>query len=228
VRRTERLRSALERRVAALLAALFLAIAALPAMAAGPTAAVERGFEAYKSALAKRDGARAASAVSENSLVYYDRMRKLALSAPRSEMEELEGTERMLVLGLRHQAPHALLVSGKPEDLVAYAVNAGLVSETGVAKTELGEVTIQGDLARGWIVVDGKPTHGVLQFALEDGEWKFDLEFAMQSSAGLIAALARQSGMSEDDVIIELLSRGSGKPVGPEIWKPLDARSGNH
>jgi len=196
-------------------------MAAPPAAASDATAAVERSFAAYKSALAERDGIRAALAVSNNSLAYYDRVRKLALSASRSELEKLEGTERMLVLALRHQAPLELLVSGKPEDLVAHAVNAGLVSDIGIAETELGEVTIHGDLARCWIIVDGEPTRGVMQFALEDGGWKFDLEFAMQSSAGLIAALAIQSGMSEDGVIFELLSQGSGKPIGPDIWKPL-------
>jgi hypothetical protein len=201
-------------------AALLLAIATAPASAAEATAAVGRGFAAYKAALVKRDGARAVSAISSNSLSYYDRMRKLALSASRSELDALEGTERMLVLGLRHQAPPRLLESGTPGDLVAYAVDVALISDTGVAKTELGEVTIQGDLARCWIVVDGQPTRGVLQFALEDGEWKFDLEFAMRSSAGWVAALANQSGMSENDVIFGLLSRASGKPVGPDIWKP--------
>lgn len=168
----------------------------------------------------KRDGARAASAVSSNSLAYYDRMRKLALSATKSELDELEGTERMLVLALRHQAPLDLLESGTPADLLAYAVNAALIIDTGAAETELGEVTIHGDLARGWLVVDGEPRYDVLQFALEDDGWKIDLEFAMRSSAGLIAASARRSKMSENDLIFELLSRGSGKPVGPDIWKP--------
>jgi len=222
VRRTERLPSAPARRISGLAfhAVLLFAIATAPAAAAEATAAVERAFAVYKSALAKRDGPRAVSAVSSNSLAYYDHMRKLALSAPKSDLDALEGTERMLVLGLRHQAPLDLLESGTPGDLLAYAVNAALVSDTAVAKTELGEVTIEGDLARCWIVVDGQPTRGVLQFALEDGGWKFDLEFAMRSSAGLIAALARQSGMSENDVVFELLSRGSGEPVGPDIWKP--------
>jgi hypothetical protein len=201
-----------------------LAIATAPASAADATAAVERAFAAYKAALENRDGPGAVSVVSSNSLAYYDRMRKLALSATKGELDELEGTERMLVLGLRHQAPIDLLESGSPADLLAYAVNAALVSDTAVAKTELGEVTIQGDLARCWIVVDGQPTRGVLQFALEDGGWKFDLEFAMRSSAGWIAALARQSGLSENEVVFELLSRGSGKPVGPDIWNPPLAR----
>ena len=91
---------------AAILAGLLCALAAAPASTAEPgstgsdstgdgstgsSVAVERGFAAYKSALVRRDGEGAASAVSGNSLAYYDRMRGLALFASRSELAELEG-----------------------------------------------------------------------------------------------------------------------------------------
>jgi len=183
-------------------------------------AAVERGFAEYKAALKQRDGARAAAAISRNSLAYYDRMRALALSGTRAELGDLEGTERMLVLGLRLQAPGELLANGTPEELVAYAVTTEAITDTSVADTDLGEITTRGDLARGWVVVDGEPTQGVLQFAREGGRWKFDLEFAMKSSAGLIAAIASQNGVSEDDVILQLLEQGAQRTVGPEIWRP--------
>jgi len=181
-------------------------------------AAVKRGFAEYKAALEQRDGPRAAAAVSGNSFRFYDRMRALALSAPREELARLEGTERMLVLALRQQAPLELLLNGTPEELVAHAVATDAITDTGVARTELGEIRREGELARGWILVEGKATQGVLQFVLEGDRWKFDLEFAMKSSAGLIAAIAAQSGLSEDEVILELLAEGTGQPIGPEIW----------
>jgi len=183
-------------------------------------AAVGRGFAEYKAALKQRDGARAAAAVTSNSLRYYDRMRELALSAPREELALLEGTERMLVLALRQQAPLELLTDGTPEELVAYAVTTEAMTDTGVVRTELGEIRVEGGLARGWIVVDGKPMQGVLQFAHEGDRWKFDLEFAMKSSAGLIAAIAQQNDLSEDAVILKLLEQGMQQPVGPDIWRP--------
>lgn len=194
------------------------------AAATESAAAVQRGFAIYKSALVRHDGARAAATVSGNSLAYYDRMRQLALSAPKDELEQLEGTERMLVLGMRHQASRDLLEAATPAELVAYAVSSGLVSDLSVATTELGPVSIQGERARAWVVVDGQPTRSVLQFVLEDAVWKFDLEFAMEASSGLIAALSEQLGVSENDVIFELLARGSGLAVGPEIWVPLRLR----
>ena len=187
---------------------------------AAEAAEVRRGFAEYKAALKQRDGARAAAAVSGNSFRYYDRMRKLALSAPRDELALLEGTERMLVLALRQQAPLELLVNGTPEELVAYAVTTQAMTDTSVARTELGEIRAEGDLARGWIVVDDKPMQSVLQFVREGDRWKFDLEFAMKSSAGLIAAIAKQSGLPEDEVILKLLEQGMQQPIGPEIWRP--------
>ena len=199
---------------------LLCAALAAPA-AAEPATAVARSFKAYKSALERRDGSAAASMVSGNSLAYYDHMRELALTAQRQHLLVLEGTERMLVLSLRHSAPLELLKTASPAELLAYAVDEGLVSDTGIAKTELGEVTLQGDRARCWIVIDGEPTRGVMQFVLEEAVWKFDLEFAMRTSEGLIAALAVQSGMSEDAVILQLLSQAEGWPIDPGIWDPL-------
>ncbi|MFQ5415503.1 MAG: hypothetical protein ACE5FL_00495 [Myxococcota bacterium] len=184
-------------------------------------AAVEQGFANYRGALMARDGARAAAAVSRNSLAYYDNIRRLALKAEKEDLAVIEGTERMLVLGIRHQAPKGLLESATPLELLAHAVDVGLVSDASVAATGLGRVKIDGDMARAFVVVDGEPTRSVLQFVREDGVWKFDLEFAMRASSGLVAAIATQSGLSEDAVILNLLSQGSGRPVGPEIWRPL-------
>ena len=203
-----------------LLAAASASAAPITLPEAPEAAAVKRGFAEYKAALKQRDGARAVATVSGNSFRYYDRIRELALSAPREELALFEGTERMLVLALRQQAPLELLVNGTPEELVAHAVTMEAMTDTGIARTELGEIRREGDLARGWIIVDGTATQGVLQFAREGDRWKFDLEFAMKSSAGLIAAIAKQSALSEDEVILKLLAQGTQQPIGPEIWQP--------
>jgi hypothetical protein len=227
VRRTERTcRIRLIRRcirnlvLVSLFAAASTSAAPIVLPEAPEAAAVKRGFAEYKAALKQRDGTRAAAAVSDNSLRYYDRMRGLALSAPREELAQLEGTERMLVLALRQQAPLELLVNGTPEELVAYAVTTEAMTDTGVVRTELGEIKREGEFARGWIIIDGKTTQGVLQFVRQGGRWKFDLEFAMKSSAGLINAIAKQSALSEDEVILKLLEQGTQQPIGPEIWQP--------
>lgn len=183
-------------------------------------AAVRQAFGEYKAALKARDGERAAEAVSRNSFAYYDRMRALARTATREELAELEGTERMLALSLRLQAPPELLANATPEELVSYAVTSATMTDTGVAKTELGEIRFKDGLARAQMVIDDQPTPNVLQFQLEFDRWKFDLEFAMKASAGFVAAIAQQSGKTEDEVILMLLEQGAQRPVGSEIWQP--------
>lgn len=201
------------------------AAAALPALAAPEVrdpeaAAVRRGFAVYEAALRSRDGAGAVGAVTANSLAYYDRIRKLALSGTRDELAALDGTERMLVLGMRRDAPLELLTEASAGGLVAHAVSEGLISDRGAVKTELGEVEVDGDVALAAIVVDGTPTEGRLRFVREDDVWKFDLEYAMRTSFGLIAVLAERTGLSEDEVIFRLMAQGGAGEPGPEIWTP--------
>jgi hypothetical protein len=227
VRRTDRATRA--RRIAgiacfALVAAAVAAPAGAEPVARDPEeAAVRRSFAVYAAALKNRDGARAVDAVSENSLRYYDHVRKLALSGTREELAALDGIERMLVLGMRRDAPIELLTDATPAGLVSHAVSEGLISDQGGVKTELGHVAVDGDVALAMIVEDDALTRGRLRFVREGEVWKFDLEYAMQASFGLIAALAKRSGMSEDEVIFRLLAQGTGSSPGPEIWTPLVA-----
>jgi hypothetical protein len=182
---------------------------------------VRQGFQAYKRALLAKDGTAAAAAVSANSLKYYDRMRRLALSAPRSEVESLDGTEQLLVLSLRVRAPATLLRSGSPNELIAYAVDGGMISATSVSRTELGSISVVGTRASASLVVDGQPAPGgVFVLHNESGAWKFDLEHAASLARGLFQALAEQRGVSQEALILELLSRVSGRTVGPEVWAP--------
>src|SRR5262245_13430973 len=113
----------------ALRPALLAALASLlVAAASGDLEPVRRGFSAYKQALLAKDGNAAAQAVSANSLAYYDRLRALALSGTKSEIEALDGTEQVLILNLRVRAPAPLLRAGSSQALIAYAVGKGMIS----------------------------------------------------------------------------------------------------
>ncbi len=196
---------------------------ALATLAASPddSEAVRRGFSVYKEALLARDGAAAASAVSANSLAYYDRMRALALTGEKAEIQSLDGAEQMLVLSLRLHAPEPMLRSGTPAELIAHAVDRGMISPGTIARTELGAVEIEGDQADALLVVDGKPLGGgEFRFRREGDVWKFDLEHATSLTRGVFGRLARQRGVSEEALILDLLSRASGRPIGEEVWTP--------
>ncbi|HVR99708.1 MAG TPA: hypothetical protein VMW27_23995 [Thermoanaerobaculia bacterium] len=204
--------------------ALLLALSALPAAQAQMeafTAPVQEGFAAYKAALLAKDGAKAVTLLSANSFAYYDRMRKLALSGSREEIERLPDVDRLLTLSLRVRVPRETLESGSARDIVAYAIGAGMISANSVAKAELGEINIKDDQAEGQILVNQSPVGAVFRFHSEDGVWKFDLEHVTVLARGTVAAMAEKNGTSENEVILQFLSKMTGKTIGPEIWQPL-------
>lgn len=204
--------------------ALLLSLSALPVAQAQMeafTISVQEGFAAYKAALLARDGAKAVTRISANSFAYYDRMRKLALSGSREELERLPDVDRLLVLSLRVRTPRETLESGSPRDLVAYAISNGMIGVNAVARAELGEINIQGEQAEGQILVDQSPVGAVFRFHSEDGTWKFDLEHVTVMSRGTISGMAEKSGTPENEVLLQILSKMAGKAVGPEVWQPL-------
>ena len=70
-------------------------------------------------------------------------------------------------------------------------------------------------------MIDGKPTPGgAFVFHREGGVWKFDLEHVASLARGMFRALASQRGVSEEELILDLLSRTSERPIGAEVWQP--------
>ena len=210
-------------------AGLVALLSLLGALAVAPTAdeldAVRKAFTRYQSALLAKDGSAAAAAVSANSLAFYDRMRNLALAGTKAEIQALDGTEQVLVLSLRVRAPRPLLRSGSPDALIAYAVDQGMISAGTVARTQLGEITLHGTEADATLLLDGHPVPGAgFRFHREGDVWNFDLEHASLLARGIFGRLAEQRGVSQEALILELLSKTSGRSVGPEVWDPPDAR----
>jgi hypothetical protein len=185
--------------------------------------AVRRDFTAYKNALIDRDGAAAVKLVSANSFRKYDQLRQLALSATREELDKLSDVDRMFALSMRLRTPRELLRSGSPEDLIAHSVSSSKAGSS-VERAELGDIDFESGLASAQIRMGVRPVPGTFQFRQEDGRWKFDLEHALDMSRGTIKAQAGQKKISEDELILQMLAAADGKPVGPEIWKPLVAQ----
>lgn len=195
---------------------------AATASPAGDPEAVRRDFTAYKNALIDKDGAAAAKLVTGNSLRKYDQLRQLALSGTREDLEKLSDVDRRLALVLRLRTPLELLRSGSPADLIAHAVSTGKTGSS-VERAELGDIAFESGRASAEIRMGVRPVLGTFLFRQEDGLWKFDLEHALDMSRGSFTAEAEKKKVSEDDLILQSLSN-DGKPVGPEVWKPLIAK----
>ena len=186
-------------------------------------AKVREAFVAVRAAVIAGDGESFARLVTRDSVRLYGVIRDLAVHADQKELQGIEPTVRMTVLRLRLRVPRDVLLQKDARALIVYAVENGMIIGDAINQTQSGEVLVIGREALVAISVQGRPAHGFFIFRDERG-WKIDLEHLVNSSRGLIDALARKREVSEEAILLELLSKAVGKPVGMEIWQPLENR----
>jgi len=201
---------------------LALAALLLVAAAAPPAATLaRRSFDAFKRALAERDGDAAVALLSAPSLAEWERDRRLALHGSPDEVRALSPGPRLAVLALRHAQPVFLLRDGTPAELAAAAVRSGLADRGALELLEIRDITARGDRASGQILASGLPSGMRAGFLRERGAWKLDLPASLDAAGRLVTETARATGNSEDAVIANLIGAASGERVGEEIWLPL-------
>jgi hypothetical protein len=205
-------------------AALALAIAATPAARAGDDveavkSAVRSTFKAYQQALLKRDGPAAAAVVDRGTIDYYQRMRDLAVGGKAEVVKKLALLDKLMVIRMRHQIPLARLKAMDGKAALAHAVTQGWVGDD-VAKVEAGEVEITGERATVAFVVEGKPTPIKLGLWREPAGWRVDLVSLFRLGGAVFRQQQEASGKSEDDFVLTLVRRLSGKRVPATIWNP--------
>jgi hypothetical protein len=186
-------------------------------------AKVREAFVAVRAAVIAGDGESFARLVTRGSVRLYGVIRDLAVHADQKELQGVEGTVRMTVLSLRLRVPRDVLLQRDPRVLIAYAAENDMIFSDEIEQTKIGEVFVKEREALVAISVEGQPARGFFIFRNERG-WKLDLAMLVGSSRGLIDAMAREREVSEQTIILELLSEAVGKPVGMEVWQPIEAR----
>lgn len=200
----------------ALLAAGVLA----SACAGGDEKQIRSGFAAYRQALLDKSGARAVPHLDRGTIAYYDRLRSLALTAPESDVRALPLLDRLGVLRLRHTYPPTSLRSASGTDLLVLAVNEGFIGKESVEKAELGRIEVSGSEAKAQVTSSGQPTTASLRFVRESEGWRLDLMPLMAEGSRALEAQARRAGAPEDDVLLMVLERLSGRRPDASIWQP--------
>ncbi len=186
---------------------------------------VREAFAAVRTAVLAGDGKTFVRLVTRDSIRLYGLIRELAVHADQKELQGIEATVRMTVLSLRLRVPRDVLLQKDARALIAYAVENGMIIGDEINQTKSGEVLVIGREALVSISVRGQPAQGFIIFRDERG-WKIDLEHLVYTSRGRIDALARKREVSEETILFELLSEAVGKPVGTEVWQPLEPRRG--
>jgi hypothetical protein len=206
-----------------LLALLWGAAPAAPALADDAEERIRAAFETYKQGVLERKGEQAASVLSPATLGYYGRLQRDALFARREKVRTLPPLERVQVFFYRVSIPGEELVRMSPEELFAHAIESGWVGRQEMAQTELGAVEIDGQSALAQHMTGGAVTGVKYRFVQdpEDGGWRFDLLPTLLTYSEVTTEAAMRSGLQEQELVVELFQSTSGRPWSDELWEPL-------
>lgn len=188
---------------------------------ASATAAIQETFTAYRSALQSSNGKVAANAVTRSTIDRYGEYRDLALSGAPTTVKALPMIDRMIVLTVRRRVDAETIRSMDGRALLAHGVKQGWISQTAVARVELGRIFVGGDTATAEALADGR-RFAQFKFAREGERWKLDLTKVMAATEPGLKALAEKQGLSENQLLFRLVAGTGGPPVTEAIWQPLE------
>jgi hypothetical protein len=216
--------SIISRKIVAILILIALVVCGCSSEADQQTvdeASIRSVYESYKTSLLNQDGSQAVKYVTASTIEYYDEMKEIALIVSEDAVRNLSTMNKYMVLILRHMVEPNVLSEMTAEELFIYGVNEGLIGEEDVANSDIGEVSINGDIATAVYINNGQPTSLEYEFAKDDGQWKLDLTSIMPVADQAMKQVILSSGYDEDEYLCMLLEYISGKKVSDNIWQPL-------
>lgn len=194
---------------------------AVEGQSSGSAESAIRGvFDSYRSALLAGDGAAAYEFLSQSSIDFYVEMRDLALTAPRAELVARSLVDRLHVLTLRYVLAPQRLESMEPVDVVAYAVESGLIGQGTLQQQGLDEITVDGDEAEATILSEGSGTEFTYSFVQDPGGWKMDLLGVLDSANETFRDLIEEEGISETTFIFDTIEVITGQRPTRVLWDP--------
>lgn len=153
--------------------------------AASDEAQIRAAFEQYKAAALNSDGAAVVPLVTSESVAYYDRLRRLALTATEAELAEARYVERMQVWMFRQLLSAEELSAMSREELVAYVFDKHMMGEDLEKSSAIDTLQIERTTATARHLARGRPAGGPIRevtFRWEkgkDGQWRLDLLHAV-------------------------------------------------
>jgi hypothetical protein len=175
---------------------------------------VRQAFTAYRQALLAKDGDTAVQHLASTVYGFYDQARRDAVTAAENNVRGQTVAAQLTVFTLRGSLDPNLLRSATPQELVAAAIDAGLVGEQGIQNTQLGEVAVVGDTASAPVLSTGQPSGIRFDFVREEGAWKLDLLPLLQTANVAFRNLATEQGITVDQLIDQTLEALYGPAKG--------------
>lgn len=187
-------------------------------------ALVRKTFDQYKSSILNDKGEEAVQYVDSRTIQYYSDMLNIVKTADSASVEKLSIMDKFMVFAIRHRTTRAEILSFDGKGLLVYAIRKGMVGKNSVSNNTIGDITIDGDFAKGQLIANGRKVPAYFHFYKETGLWKLDLTALFPLATAAFKGMATDSEQPENDFLFQLLEMVSGNKPGQEIWKPTESK----
>ena len=184
--------------------------------------AIQNTFSAYKEALLKGDGSKAAELVDKRTIAFYSEVLTNALEMPHQKLRQLDYLSKFLVLRIRHEFNKSQIEKMSGLDLFKMGIANGWISPSTVANIDR-LINIRIDPYKASASVPKFPNTPAFYFLKESGQWKLALWQSFEIVNYAMRVRVEKSGLTEEEFIIKSINMLSSKRVDARILSgPLE------
>jgi hypothetical protein len=183
---------------------------------------IKNVFDVYKSAILNDQADKALNAIDNRTISYYKRILADVKSADSSKISAMSLIDKITVLGVRARATKQEIMDMTGTDVFIFSIKNGMVGKNSVVNNSVGEITIDKNFAKGELLVNGQKTPVFFHFYKENNAWKLNLTELFNLGNSSLKQLLKQSGKTENESLMQVLSMLSGKTLSYEIWNPVE------
>ncbi len=184
--------------------------------------------ERWRAAVSNRDPALSelVSSASEN---HYRKLRQLALYGEADALQDLHPTDQLQALFFRTMLDSTELQAMSPREVIAFAVETGMIGVDLRKNDELREIIVFGKTAQGRLYKfgrDDRADRGLQYFEYEEGVWRIDLKSELERLRKDFSAFVTRSNLAPDEAAFFILETRLLRKVTPADFMPPASGSG--
>ena len=167
--------------------------------------------------------------VSSASKNHYGKLKQLALYGEADALQELHPTDQLQALLFRTMLDPTELKTMSPLEVIAFAVETGMIGVDLRKNDELREVIVIGNSAQGRLYKfgrDDRPDRGLQYFENEEGVWRIDLKSELERLRNDFSAFVARSSLAPDEAAFFILEARLFRKVTSEDFIPPLAKGG--
>lgn len=180
---------------------------------------VRKQFSAYIKAIKDKDGKAAVGCVDKKTEEWYQSAVNDAVKADKATILRMNPSLRITALRLRLEFKKEELQKMTGRQTIDMAVSRGWTGHINEEQMKLVKIVVDGETAQGFIAAS--PQVPLAHFRKESGKWMLELHKFMAFGDIYFAKVAKEDGITVDELILNALSVLSGKKVDESVYEPL-------